>query len=84
MKTRPYMTLEGDIVNIVNITDWLDDQDIDWDVSYEDWGAMLKEYLAKNLDTTYYAAPREDFSLTKAARKALEGNFKTVIVGDLS
>lgn len=84
MKSRPYMTFDGDVVNIVNICDWLDEMGFDWQVSYEDTCKALKEYREQNPGIAYYAAPREDFSLHRAAEKALAEKCHTVIVEDLS
>jgi hypothetical protein len=52
-------------------------------IPYEEQGNLLKDWCFHN-NATYYARPREDFSIEEAVRVACNGGFRTVVVEDMS
>lgn len=72
-------------IDVINICDWMDftyGDDRNW-ADYETSGDALLKWCKKN-DCTYYAAPRECFSIMKAVNSAYDNGFKAVVVEDLS
>ena len=84
IRTRTVLTIDGDVIQAISIIDWMDAMGFDWKTPYAETQVALDEYLANHLDTTYFAAPREEFSFGRAARTAADGGYSKVIVEDLS
>ena len=82
-KLTPVDVIDG--VTVYSVSDWLDvvyGKDA-WNVPFEQSEKDLKEFCDNNY-CSYYAAPREDFSLRAAVTYALLVGKSSVIVEDLS
>jgi hypothetical protein len=53
------------------------------DITFEQTGNWLRDYCVRH-GCTYYARPRESFSIREAREQAVRENKNTVIVEDLS
>lgn len=77
-------------INICRMLEHIDPEYFEYDGDYD--GHMAKTELAeqkmrewaKRNNFCFYAAPREDFSVTAACREAYAGGFDGVIMEDLS
>ena len=74
-----------DGINVINICDWMKDYfgEDNWMVEYFTSGRHLTAWCLKN-NASYYAAPRESFSIYEGVQNALNKGHFTVIVEDLS
>ena len=70
------------VVNIGNLLDRLYPHG-HHNVDYMRSGVATKEWCDEN-DSHYYAAPREDFSITRAVQEAIVEGKSCVVVEDLS
>ena len=70
------------VVNILNLLDRLYPHG-HHNVDYMRSGVATKEWCDEN-DSHYYAAPREDFSITRAVQEAIVEGKSCVVVEDLS
>jgi len=53
------------------------------DLPYDQTGAWLRNWCCRH-NATYYARPREDFSIREAREQAVRENKSTVIVENMS